>query len=162
MARPGGRDRFLEEAAVIGLAVTDADVRTFPQGTRTAADAAAAIGCEVRAIVKSLVFMADEGRPVLALVNGAARADEGLLAAVVGAATVRQATPTEVRDHTGYAIGGTPPVARVGTLDRVCDRRLLELDQVWAAAGTPRDVFPVAPAELVDLTAARVADVVRD
>ena len=162
MARPGGRDRFLQEAAAIGLAVTDEDVRTFPQGTRTAADAAAAIGCEVRAIVKSLVFMADDTRPVLALVNGAARAAEDLLATAVGAAAVRQATPAEVRDHTGYAIGGTPPVARVGTLDRICDRRLLELDQVWAAAGTPRDVFPVAPADLVDLTAARVADVARD
>lgn len=162
MAGAGGRDRFLEEARAIGLAVTDDDVRTFPQGTRTAADAAAAIGCEVRAIVKSLVFMVDDSRPVLALVNGAARADEDLLAAAAGADTVRQATPAEVREHTGYAIGGTPPVARVGTLDRVCDRHLLELDQVWGAAGTPRDVFPVAAADLVDLTGAEVADLVRD
>lgn len=158
MAGPGGRERFLEEAAAVGLAVTDDDVRSFPQGTRTAADAAAAIGCEVRAIVKSLVFMADDTRPVLALVNGAARTDEGLLATAIGADEVRQATPAEVREHTGYAIGGTPPVARVGTLERVCDRRLLDLPEVWGAAGTPRDVFPVAPHDLVDLTGARVAD----
>lgn len=159
MARPTGRDRFLEEVAAIGTAVTDTDVRTFPEGTRTAADAAAAIGCEVRAIVKSLVFMADEQRPVLALVNGAARADESALASAVGATSVRQATPAEVREHTGYAIGGTPPVARVGTLERVCDRALLDLDEVWGAAGTPRDVFPIAPQRLVELTGARVADI---
>ena len=158
MARTGGRDRFLEEAHAIGLSLQDHEVMTCPEGTRTAADAAAAIGCEVRAIVKSLVFMADD-RPLLALVNGAARADEARLAAAVGADSVRQATPAEVREHTGYAIGGTPPVARVGTLDRVCDRALLDLDEVWAAAGTPTDVFPIAPQRLVDLTSARVADV---
>jgi prolyl-tRNA editing enzyme YbaK/EbsC (Cys-tRNA(Pro) deacylase) len=156
----GGRDRFLAEVAALGGGVTDDDVRTFPEGTRTAEDAAAAIGCEVRAIVKSLVFMTDTDTPVLALVNGADRADEARLAAAVGVASVRRATADEVRAHTGYAIGGTPPVARVGAVPRVVDRTLLDLDVVWAAAGTPRDVFPIAPGTLVELTGAVVADVV--
>lgn len=156
----GGRDRFLAEVAALGGHVTPDDVRTFPEGTRTAEDAAAAIGCPVRAIVKSLVFMTDADTPVLALVNGADRADEARLAAAIGAGSVRRATADEVRTHTGYAIGGTPPVARVGEVPRVVDRTLLDLEVVWAAAGTPRDVFPIAPRVLVDLTDAEVADLV--
>jgi prolyl-tRNA editing enzyme YbaK/EbsC (Cys-tRNA(Pro) deacylase) len=152
-----GRERFLAEAADCGIALTDNDVRTFPDGTRTADDAATAIGCPVHAIVKSLVFMADD-QPILALVNGAARADEQRLAHLAGAARVRKATADEVRDHTGYAIGGTPPVARVGSLPRWIDRALLDLDEVWAAAGTPMDVFPIAPGTLADATDAKVAD----
>lgn len=155
----GGRDRFVAEMDAIGLPV-DA-VQTFPDGTRTARDAAAAIGCDVRAIVKSILFLADDARPVLALVNGADRTDEDLLARAVGAEAVRVATPDEVRQHTGYAIGGTPPVARVGALHRVCDRTLLDLAVVWGAAGTPRDVFPIAPERLVEATGAVVADLVR-
>jgi prolyl-tRNA editing enzyme YbaK/EbsC (Cys-tRNA(Pro) deacylase) len=156
----GGRERCLAEMAALGLDADEADVRTFPAGTRTATDAAAAIGCEVRAIVKSLVFMTAEDTPVLALVNGAARADTGRLAAAAGTEAVRQATPEEVRRHTGYAIGGTPPVARVGEIPRWCDRTLLDLDEVWASAGTPTDVFRIAPARLVALTGAVVADLV--
>ena len=155
------RARFLADAAATGAPVTEQDIRTFPQGTRTAGDAAAAIGCEVRAIVKSLVFMADDMRPLLALVNGAARADEAKLAALAGASTLRKATADEVREHTGFAIGGTPPFARVGILDRWCDQALLDLDVVWGAAGTPHDVFPIDPGMLVRLTGARVADVTR-
>lgn len=151
-----GRERFLADAAACGIALTD--VRTFPEGTRTARDAAAAIGCPVHAIVKSLVFMADD-LPILALVNGAARADEERLQHLAGAAQLRKATADEVRDHTGYAIGGTPPVARVGSLPRWIDRVLLDMDEVWAAAGTPMDVFPIAPGDLVTATGAEVADI---
>lgn len=156
----GGRDRCIAEMAALGLDLGDDDVRTFPEGTRTAADAAAAIGCEVRAIVKSLVFMTAEDRAVLALVNGAARADEDRLATLADTASIRRATPDEVREHTGYAIGGTPPVARVGELPRFLDRTLLDLDEVWGAAGTPRDVFPIAPDRLAAATGAQVADLV--
>lgn len=158
----GGRDRFLAEFAALTGDAEDPDVRTFPEGTRTAQDAAAAIGCDVRAIVKSLVFVVDEDRPVLVLVNGAARADEDRLAIAAGARTIRRATPEEVRAQTGYAIGGTPPVARVGRLARWCDRTLLDLDVVWGAAGTPRDVFPIAPDRLVALTGATIADLAAD
>ena len=156
----GGKHRFVAEAEELGLDTQQLDVRTFPEGTRTAADAAAAIGCPVRAIVKSLVFVTDEGAPVLALVNGADRADEQALARAAGTAGVRRATAEEVRAHTGYAIGGTPPVARVGQLPRWFDRTLLGLDKVWGAAGTPRDVFPIAPERLAGLTGAVVADLV--
>lgn len=156
----GGRDRCIAEMAALGLDLGEDQVLTFPEGTRTAEDAAAAIGCEVRAIVKSLVFVTAEDRAVLALVNGAARADEDRLAALADSAAIRRATPDEVREHTGYAIGGTPPVARVGELPRFVDRTLLELDVVWGAAGTPRDVFPIAPQRLVDATGAQVVDLV--
>lgn len=156
----GGRDRFVAEAEQLGIPAEQLDVRGFPEGTRTAEDAAAAIGCPVRAIVKSLVFVTGDGDPVLALVNGADRADEAALARAVGVAEVRRATADEVRTHTGYAIGGTPPLARVGRLPRWLDRTLLELDVVWGAAGTPRDVFPIAPDRLVELTGATVADLV--
>ena len=156
----GGRERFVAEASELGFDVEELDVRSFPEGTRTADDAAAAIGCPVRAIVKSLVFMTGDDTPLLALVNGGSRADEAALARAAGVAEVRRATAEEVRAHTGYAIGGTPPTARVGVVARVVDRTLLELDEVWAAAGTPRDVFPITPGRLVELTGAVVADIV--
>ena len=156
----GGKDRFVAEAEELGLHTDELDVRTFPEGTRTAEEAAAAIGCPVRAIVKSLVFVTEDDTAVLALVNGADRADEQALARLAGTAGVRRATAEQVRAHTGYAIGGTPPVARVGHVPRWLDRTLLDLDVVWAAAGTPRDVFPITPQRLVDLTGAIVADLV--
>lgn len=157
MAR--GKDRFLEEMAALDVDFDADRVRSFPAGTRTAEDAAEAIGCTTRAIVKSLVFMADD-EPVLALVNGASRADERLLRGATGSATLRRATADEVRAHTGYAIGGTPPIARVGEIRRWMDRSLLDLAQVWAAAGTPRDVFPIDPHRLAEVTGATVADLV--
>lgn len=156
----GGRERFVADARQLGLDPVELDVRTFPAGTRTAEEAAAAIGCPVRAIVKSLVFVTDDDSPVLALVNGADRADERALARAAGTTRVRRASADEVRTHTGYAIGGTPPLARVGHLPRWVDRTLLDLDVVWGAAGTPRDVFPIAPQRLVDLTGAVVTDLV--
>lgn len=155
----GGRDRFLAEARALDGGFDVDLVRTFPAGTRTAEDAAAAIGCATRAIVKSLVFIADD-RPALFLVNGASRAGEARLREATGATSVRRADAAEVRAHTGYAIGGTPPTARMGELPRWLDRTLLDLDVVWCAAGTPRDVFPIEPARLVALTGASVTDLV--
>lgn len=155
----GGRDRFLAEMATLDVDFDAALVRTFPAGTRTAEDAADAIGCPTRAIVKSLVFIADD-QPVLALVNGASRADEAELRRATGSETLRRASADEVRTHTGYAIGGTPPIARVGQLPRWMDRSLLDLELVWGAAGTPHDVFPIAPQRLTQLTGAAVADLV--
>jgi prolyl-tRNA editing enzyme YbaK/EbsC (Cys-tRNA(Pro) deacylase) len=144
--------RFVERARACGL---DPAVRSFPEGTRTAADAAAAVGCEVAAIVKSLVFVAD-GQPVLALTSGANRADEAALAVALGAADLRKADAAEVRAATGYAIGGTPPVGHDTPLPVVCDADLVALDEVWAAAGTPATVFRLTPDELLRATGARV------
>jgi prolyl-tRNA editing enzyme YbaK/EbsC (Cys-tRNA(Pro) deacylase) len=153
--RRGGVDRFLARAVDAGL---DPEIREFPAGTRTAADAAAAVGCDVAAIVKSVVFVADD-RPVLVLTSGANRVDEAVVAAALGASGLRQATADEVRDATGYAIGGTPPFGHVTDLPVVCDRDLTHLEVVWAAAGSPTTVFPLAPSELVRVTGAQVVDV---
>jgi prolyl-tRNA editing enzyme YbaK/EbsC (Cys-tRNA(Pro) deacylase) len=153
--RTSGVDRFLARAAEAGL---DPQVREFPEGTRTAVDAASAIGCDVAAIVKSLVFVAGD-RPVLVLTSGANRVDEVTLSEALAVATLRKATAEEVRDATGYAIGGTPPFGHDTDLPVVCDRDLTHLDEVWAAAGSPTTVFPLAPHELLRVTGARVADV---
>src|SRR4051812_34934862 len=130
------------------------DVRTFPQGTRTAQDAAAAIGVEVGQIVKSLVFARD-GHAVLALVSGSNRADERLLAEAFGTAVTR-ASADDVRAWTGFAIGGVPPVGHPEPLETVVDEDLLRYAVVWAAAGTPTDVFAIAPDDLVRVTDGRV------
>lgn len=151
----GGRERFLERAAVLGLEVRP---RRFPDGTRTAVDAAAAVGCEVSQIVKSLVFVVDD-EPVLALTSGAHRVDTRRLAAALGASEARKADADEVRSATGYAIGGTPPVGHDQPLRTLLDPQLLEFDEVWAAAGTPMDVFPLSPTRLRELADAEVVDV---
>lgn len=149
----GAIDRFLEAARVQGIAP---EVRRFPEGTKTAADAARAIGCHVGQIVKSLVFMAD-ARPVMAFTSGSNRVDERKLAAVLDAGEVRRATPEEARAATGFAVGGTPPFGHPERLTCVVDRDLLVWKEVWAAAGTPDSVFPLAPAELLRVTGATPA-----
>ncbi|MFL5800093.1 MAG: YbaK/EbsC family protein [Actinomycetota bacterium] len=147
-------DRVADAAAAEGLAI---EVRRFPEGTKTAGDAARAIDCEVAQIVKSLVFVAD-GEPFLALTSGANRADTAKLAALLGAAEVRRATPEEARSATGYAIGGTPPFGHPRPLRVLVDRDLLGFREVWAAAGTPDSVFPIAPEDLVRASRAATAD----
>jgi prolyl-tRNA editing enzyme YbaK/EbsC (Cys-tRNA(Pro) deacylase) len=148
----------LAAARGAGLDVTVAE---FPEGTRTAADAAAAVGADVSAIVKSLVFRVVGGpegdRVVLALVGGADRLDESRLAAVAGAERAERVDAAVVREATGYAIGGVPPLGHPAPLPTWVDDNLLVPDQVWAAAGTPRHVFVVAPADLVAATGATVA-----
>jgi len=126
----------------------------FPAGTRTAADAARAIGCDVGRIVKSLAFLAD-GVATVVLCSGADRVDEGRLAATLGAAHVRRATADEARASTGYVIGGVPPFAHTTPCPVLVDVRLLGFDEVWAAAGLPDAVFAIAPGELVRLSGAR-------
>ena len=135
----------------------DIEVRRFPFGTRTAPDAARAVGCEVGQIVKSLVFMAD-GTPLIALTSGANRADVGRLADAVGAKEVRRATPDEAREATGFAIGGTPPFGHPRHLRVLLDADLTRYDAVWAAAGAPDAVFPIDPKELVAASGAEIAD----
>jgi prolyl-tRNA editing enzyme YbaK/EbsC (Cys-tRNA(Pro) deacylase) len=150
----GAIERFLEAAVVLGHPV---QVRRFPEGTKTAEDAARAIGCEVGQIVKSLVFMAD-ARAVLALTSGANRVDTARLAALVGATEARRATPEEARAATGFAVGGTPPFGHPDAVPTFLDRDLLGYDEVWAAAGTPDAVFRATPEELRVTARAEVAD----
>ena len=141
-----------EAARELGLEV---EVREFPQGTRTAEDAAAAIGCDVAQIVKSLVFVVDDV-PVVALVGGADRLDERKLAEVAGGTHVRRANADEVRAATGYAVGGVPPFGHATRLRRFVDDALLAHDVVWAAAGTPMHVFSSDPQQLVAAADAEV------
>jgi prolyl-tRNA editing enzyme YbaK/EbsC (Cys-tRNA(Pro) deacylase) len=133
-------------------------IRRFPAGTRTASDAARAIGVEVAQIVKSLAFVAGED-VVVALCSGASRVDEAKLASALGVVNVRRATAEEAKDATGYAIGGVPPFAHARPTRVVCDRGLLAFTVVWAASGLPDAVFPIAPAELVRLSGASVEDI---
>jgi prolyl-tRNA editing enzyme YbaK/EbsC (Cys-tRNA(Pro) deacylase) len=133
------------EAALVAAGL-EADVRELPDSTRTAPEAAAAVGCPLGAIVKSLVFRAG-ATPVLALVSGDRRADEARLAALAGA-PLERADADFVRAATGYAIGGVPPLGHPGPLTTVMDEGLWRFDTVWAAAGTPRCVFPVSPESL--------------
>ena len=137
-------------------------VLEFPASTRTAAEAAQAIGCTVGQIVKSLVFRisngAASGRALLVLVSGANRVDTGKLAGLLGGDVV-MGDPKFVRATTGFAIGGIPPLGHAQPLDVVIDSHLLALDSLWAAAGHPNSLFPLTPDELRRMTGGRVADV---
>jgi prolyl-tRNA editing enzyme YbaK/EbsC (Cys-tRNA(Pro) deacylase) len=129
----------------------------FPQSTRTATEAAAAIGTSVPQIVKSLVFLA-ASEPIVVLVSGANRVDTERLARDLGR-TIERADADRVRAATGFSIGGVAPVGYPAPLEILLDRDLLRYDVVWAAAGTPNAVFPVTPTELVRVSGARVLDV---
>jgi len=133
------------------------EVTEHPAGARTAADAAAAVGVDEAQIVKSLVFTVD-GRIVMALVSGPNRLDEKRLAVAADGAEVGRADADAVRAATGYAIGGVPPFGHRTPLPTYVDRTLLDHDIVWAAAGTPRHVFPITPTDLLRLTGGTPAD----
>jgi len=145
-------ERVVRAAADHGLAI---EVRRFSEGTRTAADAARAIGCEIGQIVKSLVFMAD-GEPVVALVRGADRVDTDRLASEMGTRSARRAMVDQARDATGVSIGGIPPFGHARALPVLVDEGLLQYGTVWAAAGLSDAVFPIAPGELVRIAGGRV------
>ncbi len=136
-----------------------AEVREFPASTRTSAAAAAAIGCTVGQIAKSLVFRArTSDRAVMVIASGANRVDEKAVAARLGE-PIGRADADFVRARTGYAIGGVPPVGHPEPLPTFIDRDLLGYDEIWAAAGTPNAVFRLRPADLVTLTGGEVADI---
>ena len=131
----------------------------LPESTRSATEAAQAIGCRVEQIVKSLVFRGHStNRPILAVVSGGNRVDEEKLALLV-AEPVAKADAEYVRQRTGYAIGGVPPVGHVESLVCVVDEDLLQYEQIWAAAGTPRAVFRLTPADLQRITDGRVVSI---
>ena len=126
----------------------DVEPVRFPEATKTAADAAAAIGCDVGQIVKSLIFAVD-GEVVLACVSGSNQLDEKKLAAAAGGAKCSRVDADVVREATGFPIGGVPPFGHTSTLPVFVDPDLLQYDVVWAAAGTWNDVFAIAPDDLV-------------
>ncbi len=133
-------------------------IREYPEeGARTAEDAAAAVGCKVDQIVKSMIFSAvtaDGPELLLALTSGSNQVDAAALAELAGVGRCGRADPEGVRAATGYAIGGVPPFGHATALRTWVDPHLLDFTEVWAAAGTPRHVFPIAPAALVELTGA--------
>lgn len=153
-AHPNTR-RVVDAAAALGVEVV---VTRYPEGTRTAADAAAAIGCDVGAIAKSIVLDSDDG-PVLVLTSGANRVHYDKVAAATGSAGVRRADADAARAATGFPIGGTAPFGHPEPLRVLLDADLLGYEEVWAAAGTPDTVFPIAPDVLQRAAAAQVVDV---
>ncbi len=134
----------------------DVRILEFPASTRTADEAAAAVGTTAGQIVKSLLFLA-AGRPVLALVSGSNRLDPGRLGALAGL-PVTKADADAVREATGYAIGGVPPLGFPRGIPCYVDRDLLAYRTVWAAAGTLHHVFEISPADLLRITGGSVAD----
>ena len=151
---PPATRRFIDAAAEIGIVV---EPRVFPEGTRTSADAARAVGCELSAIAKSLVFMAGDDA-VLVLISGDQRVDTTKLAAVCGVERARRASLDEAREHSGYTAGGTPAFGLANPLLVLADPLLRRHDEVWSAAGTPTTVYPIDLNTLIDASGARWAD----
>ena len=153
--------RVVEAAHALGLEIT---TRRFPEGTKTAQDAANAIGVLVGQIVKSLVFAVD-GEIVMAYVSGANQLDEKKLAAAAGGVKCSRVDADAVREATGFPIGGVPPFGHATQLRVFVDPDLLQYDGVndfvWAAAGTWNDVFPIAPADIVRVAGGVVTDLKR-
>ena len=155
--KPATAPSALKVQAVLGERFS---VLEFDASTRTAEEAAAAIGCETAQIAKSLVFRADSGLPVLVIASGAHRVDENRIAANVGQ-RVERANADFVHEKTGFAIGGVPPVGHQTTPIVLIDDALMGFGEIWAAAGTPNSVFRLTPADLVDLTGGRIAAIAR-
>jgi prolyl-tRNA editing enzyme YbaK/EbsC (Cys-tRNA(Pro) deacylase) len=163
--------RFAAALTELGLGELESSIRRFPDEARTAVEAAAAIGCELDQICKSLIFAAwgspllersrelGGGVPVLVLMDGASRVDLERVREELGAGKVTRARADVVRETTGYAIGGVPPFGHRSRTRVLADRSLLGHEVVWAAAGDPHAVFPMAPAELVAHAGATVVDV---
>ena len=146
-------ERVRQALAALGLMP---DIKEFSETTRTSAEAAAAIGCTVAQIAKSVVFRAvGMNRAVLVIASGANRVDEKLVAAALGD-RIAKADAAFVRDKTGFAIGGVAPVGHTEKPVTLIDEDLLSHAEIWAAAGTPNSVFRLTPQELVAMTGGRV------
>lgn len=147
--------RVQDALAAAGVVTT---IVEYDVPARTSAEAAAVLGCSVAQIAKSLVFRAASGAPVLVIASGANRVDERKVATEVGEA-IGKADAAFVRECTGYAIGGIPPLGHASAMTTFVDRDLLQYDVVYAAGGTPHAMFPLRPAELVRVAGGNVADI---
>lgn len=153
---PESARRFQGALKAAGI---EAPIRQFAQSARTAKDAAAAIGCDVAQIAKSLVFRrTDTDRAVLVIASGPNRVDERRAGTHLNA-DIAKADAAFVRTHTGYAIGGVPPLGHAQPIETLIDEDLLRFDSIWAAAGTPDTVFAIAPRDLVRATGGTVLSV---
>ena len=154
--KPASAPSALKVQAVLGDAY---EVLEFDAGTRTAADAATAIGCTVAEIAKSLLFRGKQSnRPVLVIASGDNRVDEKKVSALLGE-KISRADADFVREMTGFAIGGVPPVGHATAPITLIDEDLMKFATIWAAAGTPNAVFQLKPAALAELTGGQLADV---
>jgi prolyl-tRNA editing enzyme YbaK/EbsC (Cys-tRNA(Pro) deacylase) len=149
---------YAKFAAVLHELGVSGEPRELPESARTAATAAAQLGCEVGAIANSLVFSAD-GAPLLVMTSGAHRVDVAKVAALTGASVVERADARSVRAWTGQVIGGVGPVGHPAPIRTLVDTWLDSYDLIWAAAGHPHAVFPTTYAELVRITDGTPADV---
>ena len=148
--------RVQEALAALGMSL---QVVELPDSTRTAVEAAQAVGCQVGQIVKSLVFKTKRsGRAIMVEASGANRVDERRIEALLGE-PLGKAEADFVRQHTGFAIGGIPPIGHIEELETFIDADLLQYTEIWAAAGTPHAVFRLTPDELVQMTGGRVTEV---
>lgn len=156
MTIPEATERVVGAALRLGFEV---EVHFFPEGTKTSADAAAAVGCALSAIAKSIVLTLDDAEQVVVFASGDTRIDPVKLAETAGASIARRATLEEARMATGFAAGGTPPFGYRQALRVFADVALRRHEEVWSAGGTPTTVFPIPLATLVDLTGASWVDV---
>ena len=157
--RKASAQRVQEALAARGF---EFDVKAFPESTRTSAEAAAAIGCAVGEIAKSLVFRgAESGEPVLIIASGANRVDPAKAAALLGEA-IKRADADFVRQTTGFAIGGVPPVGHDRPLATLIDEDLRAFEVIWAAAGTPNAVFRLTPRDLRAMTGGKIGELKQD
>jgi prolyl-tRNA editing enzyme YbaK/EbsC (Cys-tRNA(Pro) deacylase) len=150
-----GPERLQETLREMGINI---EVVRLSDSTRTAPEAAAAVGCDLGAIAKSLLFMAD-GEPLLVICGGDRRVDTAKVAALVGASNVKMSSVEDVRRLTGYAIGGVPPLGHISPLKKLMDDRLLRWPLIYAAAGAHDALFPIDPATLSEKSGALLADV---
>ncbi len=135
------------------------EVVELPSSTRTSAEAAAAVGCDVAQIAKSLIFRTcHTDRPVLVIASGANRVNEKRIAGLMGE-DICKADADYVRRHTGFAIGGVPPVGHLEQIPTLVDKDLLQFEEIWAAAGTPHALFKLSPADLLRATSGKVTGV---
>jgi prolyl-tRNA editing enzyme YbaK/EbsC (Cys-tRNA(Pro) deacylase) len=153
--QPATHPSALRVQAVLG---PDFAVMEFTESTRTAADAAAAVGCAVGQIAKSLVFRQADGEAVLVVASGTNRVSEAKVAALLGQG-IGRADAGFVREVTGFAIGGIPPVGHAKPLTTIVDESLGRFDEIWAAAGTPNAVFRLTYADLLWLTGGRAGEI---
>lgn len=131
----------------------------LPASTRTAPEAAQAVGCDVGQIVKSLIFKGKSSeRPILVVASGANRVDEKKIEALIGEPLVK-ADADFVRQKTGFIIGGVPPLGHAERLETFIDQDLLQYSEIWAAAGTPNAVFRLSPQDLISMTGGKVVEV---
>ena len=155
--KPASSEGATRIQAILGDAYR---VLEFEQSTHSSAEAAAAIGCDVAQIAKSMLFKAADGTPVLVVASGTNRVDEKKIAALLGQ-KISRADPGFVLDRTGFAVGGVPPVGHTTPPVTFLDRDLQTYQEIWAAAGSPNAVFALTPADLVRLTGADFTDIAK-